>query len=139
MRRLRQAVLVGLPDQLKRLSDCGDLLEKMSRVVSFGVFRPALEKALAYDDGVKSEQRQLYPGANNQGADSDSAERGQQPANRVLIRHRLSWLRFVSFEPGSVTPDDNLIRLFSRKLTCAGEIDALFTALDRHLCERGYL
>lgn len=50
---MRQAGLLGLSDQLKRLSDCGDLLETMSRVVNFEVFRPALEKALAYGDGAK--------------------------------------------------------------------------------------
>ena len=50
---MRQAGLFGLSDQLKRLSDCGDPLETMSRVVNFEVFRPALEKALAYGDGAK--------------------------------------------------------------------------------------
>ena len=43
----------GLPDQLKRLSDCGDPLEMMGRVVDFEVFRPALQMALAYGDGAK--------------------------------------------------------------------------------------
>jgi hypothetical protein len=42
-----------LADQLKRLSDCGDPLETMGRVVNFEVFRPALEKVLAYGDGAK--------------------------------------------------------------------------------------
>ena len=45
---MRQAGLFGLSDQLKRLSDCGDPLETMGRVVDFEMFRPALEKALAY-------------------------------------------------------------------------------------------
>ena len=49
---MRQAGLFGLSDQLKRLSDCGDPLETMSRVVDFEVFRPALRKALAYGDGA---------------------------------------------------------------------------------------
>jgi hypothetical protein len=40
---MRQAGLFGLSDQLKRLSDCGDPRETMSRVVDFEVFRPALE------------------------------------------------------------------------------------------------
>lgn len=50
---MRQAGLFGLSDQLKRLSDCGDPLETMSRVVDFEIFRPALEKAPAYGDGEK--------------------------------------------------------------------------------------
>ena len=37
------------------------------------------------------------------------------------------------------TPDENTIRLFREKLTRAGAIDALFTAFDQSLRERGYL
>lgn len=29
-----------------------------------------------------------------------------------LIRDRLSWLRFLGFDLGAVTPDENTIRLF---------------------------
>ena len=54
-----------------------------------------------------------------------------------LIRDRLSWLRFLGFGPGAVTPDGNTIRLFREKLTRAGAINALFTAFDRPLRERG--
>lgn len=50
---MRQPGLFGLSEQLKRLSDCGDLLETMARVVDFEMFRPALEEALAYSDGAK--------------------------------------------------------------------------------------
>lgn len=56
-----------------------------------------------------------------------------------LIRNRLSWLRFLGFDLGAVTPDENTIRLFREKLTRAGAIDALFAAFDRQLRERGYL
>ena len=56
-----------------------------------------------------------------------------------LIRDRLSWLRFLGFDLGAVTPDENTIRLFREKLTRAGAIDALFAAFDRQLRERGYL
>ncbi len=33
-----------------------------------------------------------------------------------LIRDRLSWLRFLGFDLGAVTPDENTIRLFREKL-----------------------
>ena len=44
---MRQAGLFGLSAQLKRLSDGGDPLETLGRVVDFEAFRPALETALA--------------------------------------------------------------------------------------------
>lgn len=56
---MRQAGLFGLSEQLKRLSDCGDPLETMGRVVDFEVFRPALEKALAYGDGQRAVARPM--------------------------------------------------------------------------------
>jgi hypothetical protein len=49
---MRQAELFGLSEQLKQLLDCGDPLETIGRVVDFEVFRPALERALAYSDGA---------------------------------------------------------------------------------------
>jgi len=51
--RCVRRVCSGYSDQLKRLSDCGDLLETIIRVVGFEAFRPALEKQLAYDDDTK--------------------------------------------------------------------------------------
>ena len=56
-----------------------------------------------------------------------------------LIRDRLSWLRFLGFDLGAPTPDENTIRLFREKLTRAGALEALFAAFDRQLRERGYL
>ena len=53
---MRQAGLFGLSAQLKRLSDGGDPLETLSRVVDFEAFRPMLEATLAYADGAKGGQ-----------------------------------------------------------------------------------
>jgi len=136
---MRQSGLFGLSDQLERLSDCGDPLETMSRVVDFELFRPALEKALAYGDGAKGGRppydqvamfKVLILAAQNTVSDARM---------EFLIRDRLSWLRFLGFDLGAVTPDENTIRLFREKLTRAGAINALFAAFDRQLRDRGYL
>jgi hypothetical protein len=42
-----------LPDHLERLSEAGDPLEEMARVIDFEAFRPTLEEALAYGDSAK--------------------------------------------------------------------------------------
>jgi IS5 family transposase len=47
---MRQAGLFGLSAQLKRLSDGGDPLVTLVRVLDFKAFRPALETALAYTE-----------------------------------------------------------------------------------------
>ena len=136
---MRQAGLFGLSDQLKRLSDCGDPLETMSRVVDFEVFRPALEKALAYGDSVKGGRPPYDPVAMFKVLILAAQNTVSDARMEFLIRDRLSWLRFLGFDLGAVTPDENTIRLFREKLTRAGAIDALFIAFDRQLRERGYL
>ena len=56
-----------------------------------------------------------------------------------LLRDRLSWLRFLSFDLGAATPDANTIRSFPENLTEAGALETLFAAFDRELKQRGYL
>jgi IS5 family transposase len=56
-----------------------------------------------------------------------------------LIRDRLSWLRFLGFDLGKPTPDENTIRTFRERLTDAGAIKALFDAFDRQLKGAGFL
>ena len=136
---MRQAGLFGLSDQLKRLSDCGDPLETMGRVVDFEVFRPALEKALAYGDGARGGRPPYDPVAMFKVLILAAQNTVSDARMEFLIRDRLSWLRFLGFDLGAVTPDENTIRLFREKLTRAGAIDALFAAFDRCLRERGYL
>ena len=134
-----QAGLFGLSDQLKRLSDCGDPLETMGRVVDLEVFRPALDDALAYSDGAKGGRRPYDPVAMFKVLILAAQNTVSDARMEFLIRDRLSWLRFLGFDLGAVTPDENTIRLFRDKLTRAGAIDALFAAFDRSLRERGYL
>ena len=136
---MRRAGLFGLSDQLKRLSDCGDPLETMGRVVEFEVFRPALEKALAYGDGARGGRPPYDPVAMFKVLILAAQNTVSDARMEFLIRDRLSWLRFLGFDLGAVTPDENTIRLFREKLTRAGAIDALFSAFDRCLRERGYL
>jgi transposase len=136
---MRQDGLFGLSDHLKRLSAVGDPLETMDRVVDFEVFRPALEKALAYGDGTKGGRPPYDPVAMFKVLILAAQNTVSDARMEFLIRDRLSWLRFLGFDLGAVTPDENTIRLFREKLTRSGAIDALFAAFDRRLRERGYL
>ena len=136
---MRQAGLFGLSDQLQRLSDCGDPLDTLSRVVDFEVFRPALEKALAYGDGAKGGRPPYDPVTMFKVLILAAQNTVSDARMEYLIRDRRSWLRFLGFDLGAITPDENTIRLFREKLSRAGAIDTLFAAFDRQLRERGYL
>jgi transposase len=112
----------------------------MSRVVDFEVFRPALDKALAYGDGARGGRPPYDPVAMFKVLILAAQNTVSDARMEFLIRDRLSWLRFLGFDLGAVTPDENTIRLFrGEKLTRAGAIDALFAAFDRQLRERGHL
>ncbi|BCI68777.1 hypothetical protein AAJCM20276_34010 [Acetobacter aceti] len=50
---MKQAGFFDVEERLARLSGLGDQLEAFSRTVDFEVFRPELDKALAYSDGSK--------------------------------------------------------------------------------------
>ena len=50
---MKQPGFFDVEERLARLSGLGDQLEAFSRTVDFEVFRPELEKALAYSDGSK--------------------------------------------------------------------------------------
>ena len=123
---------------MKGLSECGDLLETMAPVVDFELFWPTLEKSLAYDDGAKGGRLPDDPVAIFKIMILAAQNTASDERMEFLIRDRLSWLRFLGFDLGAATPDENTIRLFREKLTRAGAIDKLFAAFDRSLRERGY-
>lgn len=128
-----------LPDHLKRLSDAGDPLLALDRVIDFEGLRPILEISLAYSNAGRGGRppydlvamfKVLVLAAQNNVSD----ERME-----FLIWDRLSWLRFLDFDLGKPTPDENTIALFREKLTRANAIKALFDEFDRQLKGSGYL
>ena len=103
------------------------------------MFRPALEKALAYGDRARGGRPPYDPVSMFKVLVLAAHNTVSDARMEFLIRDRLSWLRFLGFDLGAVTPDENTIRLFREKLTRAGALDALFAAFDRCLRDRGYL
>ena len=125
---MRQGGLFGLSVQLKRLSDGGDPLEALGRVVDFEAFRPVLESALAYGDGSRGGRPPYDPVAMLKVLILAAQHTVSDARMEFLIRDRLSWLRFLGFDLGAPTPDANTIRLFRERLTRAGAMDTLFAS-----------
>src|SRR5215203_2476517 len=119
---MSQIGFVDLPDPLQRLSEAGDPLETMAHAVDFEALRPVLDKALAYSDGAKG-GRPSYDAVALFKALILAAQNNVSDAGmEFLLRDHLSWMRFLGFELGRPTPDENTIRLFREKLTRAGAI-----------------
>ena len=124
---------------LKRLSEAGDPLEEMARIIDFEAFRPLLDASLGYSGGSKGGRPPYDPVAMFKVLILAAQNTVSDARMEFLIRDRLSWMRFLGFELGKPTPDENTIRSFRERLTGAGAIRALFEEFDRQLRRAGYL
>ena len=136
---MKQLGFFDLSDHLKRLSETGDPLETMARVIDFEAFRSELEAALSYSDGSKGGRPPYDAVAMFKVLILAAQHNVSDERMEFLIRDRLSWLRFLGFDLGRPTPDENTIRSFRERLTEAGAIRRLFEGFDRRLCGAGYL
>jgi transposase len=121
------------------LSVAGDPLERLSKVVDFGVFREDLEAALVRSDRAKGGRppydavlmfkvlvlQTLYT------LSDDAAE--------YQLKDRLSFMRFCGLALHDPVPDAKTIWLYREQLMRAGALQRLFGRFDAILRERGYL
>jgi len=136
---MTQQNLFGIDNQLKRLSDLGDQLETLGSVVDFEVFRPDLIMALRRSNGSKGGRPPydivtMFKILVIQAMNDLSDERVE-----FLINDRLSFMRFLGFEPGERMPDACTIWLYRDQLTGANAIDALFQRCDAMIQSKGYI
>ena len=126
-------------ERLKRLSELGDQLEAYAGAVDFEVFRPDLEKALAYSTGAQGGRPPYDPVLMLkilviQAANGLSDERAE-----FLISDRLSFMRFLGLGLSDRVPDARTIWLFRERLTKASAIEPLFARFEAMLQDAGYI
>ena len=136
---MKQVGFFDLPEHLERLSAAGDPLEELARIIDFEAFRPVLDDALGYSDGARGGRPPYDPVSMFKALILAAQNNVSDERMEFLIRDRLSWLRFLGFDLGKPTPDENTIRGFRERLSEAGAIKALFDAFDRQLKASGYL
>lgn len=136
---MKQLGLFGLSNRLKNLSDSGDPLEKLSKIINFELFRDELEKGLALSDGEKG---------------------GRPPHDAVLIfkililqtlynlsddqieyqiQDRLSFMRFLGLHLSDRVPDSKTIWLYRERFSKNGLMDHVFSKFGDILVNQGYL
>ncbi len=139
-----QAGFFDLDDRLKELSAKGDHLERLSAIVDFELFRPDLARAVPRSDGSKGGRPAfhlvfMFKVLILQASHSLSDERTE-----VLIKDRLSFMRFLSLGLADPVPDANTIWTFREALTrvqIGGEpaIQVLFRSYEAALTRAGFL
>ena len=134
-----QAGLFDVDDRLKRLSDLGDQLEAFAAAVDFEVFRPELDRVLAYSDGAKGGRPPFDPVMMFKLLVIQTANTLSDERTEYLINDRLSFMRFLGIGLSDRVPDARTIWLFREKLTRAGAIGPLFERFDATLRASGYI
>ena len=136
---MKQRGLFSLSEHLERISEDGDPLEVLAETVDFEYFRGWLVDGLGYGDGAKGGRPPFDPVSMFKVLILQAQHNLRDKRMEYMIRDRLSWLRFLDFDLGGPTPDENTIRLFRNKLTEAGTLKRVMKAFDWQLHKKGYI
>jgi IS5 family transposase len=131
--------LFGLSEHLERLSQHGDPLEVLDETVDFEFFRGWLIEGLDYSDGRRGGRPPFDPVSMFKALILQAQHNLSDAKMEFMIRDRLSWMRFLGFDLGAPTPDENTIRLFRNKLTETGTLKRVMKAFDWQLKKKGYI
>jgi transposase, IS5 family len=136
---MEQRSLFGLSEHLEKLSAHGDPLEVLDATVDFEYFRVWLVEGLGYGDGSKGGRPPFDPVSMFKALILQAQHNLSDARMEFLIRDRLSWMRFLGFDLGGPTPDENTIRHFRNRLTETGTLKRVMKAFDWQLRKKGYI
>jgi transposase, IS5 family len=136
---MRQSGLFGLSEHLERLSKHRDPLEVLEATVDFEHFRGWLVEGLGYGDGSKGGRPPFDPVSMFKALILQAQHNLSDARMEFMIRDRLSWMRFLGFDLGAPTPDENTIRHFRNRLTETGRLKRVMKAFDWQLKKKGYV
>ena len=136
---MEQRSFFGLSEHLEALSRHGDPLEVLAAMVDFEHFRDWLVEGLGYGDGRKGGRPAFDPVAMFKVLILQAQHNLSDARMEFMIRDRLSWMRFLDFDLGAPTPDENTIRLYRNKLTETGTLSRVMKAFDWQLHKKGYI
>jgi len=92
---MKQAGFFDIEERLARLSGLGDQLEAFPWTVDFEVFRPELDKALAYSDGRKGGRPPFDPVLMFKILVIQTLNNLSDEQTAYLINDRVSFMRFL--------------------------------------------
>ncbi|NVN38774.1 transposase, partial [Komagataeibacter swingsii] len=116
---MKQTGFFDVEERLARLSGLGDQLEAFSRTVDFEVFRPDLEKALAYSDDSKGGRPPFDPVLMFKILVIQTLNNLSDERTEYLINDRLSFMRFLGLGLSDRVPDAKTVWLCQKRLTQA--------------------
>lgn len=113
--------------------------DAVSPAVDFEFLRNWLVEGLGYSDGAKGGRPPFDPVAMFKVLILQAQHNLSYTKMEFMIRDRLSWMRFLRFDLGAATPDENTIRLYRNRLTETGTLKRVMNAFDWQLQKKGYI
>jgi transposase, IS5 family len=98
-----------------------------------------LVEGFGYGDGAKGGRPPFDPVSMFKALILQARHNLSDAKMEFMIRDRLSWMRFLNFDLGGPTPDENTIRLFRNKLTETGTLKRVMKAFDWQLQKKRYI
>ena len=114
-------------------------MEVLAATVDFECFQGWLVGGLGYGDDSKGGRPPFDPVSMFKILILQAQHRLSDARMEFMIRDRLSWMRFLDFDLGGQTLDENTIRLFRNKLTEIGTLKRVMKAFDWQLHNKGYI
>ena len=121
------------------LSEAGDPLERLVKVVDFKVFRSRLLAALRRSDRSKGGRPPHVPVLMFKFLVLQALYGLSDDQTEFQIRDRLSFMRFLGLGLSDKVPDAKTIWLFRKLLVQAGAMEKLFSRFEEALRDKGYL
>lgn len=134
---MEQRSFFGLSGHLERLSQIGDPLDVLEQAADFEYFRGWLAEAARLWRRRQGGRPPFAPVSMVNALILQAQHNLSDSKMEFMIRHRLSWMRFLRFGLGGPTTDENTIRHSRNRLTETGPLWWLVKAFDRQLQEKG--
>ena len=107
--------------------------------MDFEYFRGWLVEGLGYGDGSKGGRPPFDPVSMFKVLILQAQHNLSDKRTEFMIRDRLSWMRFLGFELGGPTPDENTIRHFRNRMIETGTLKRVMKSFDWQLKKKGYI
>ena len=125
----------ALKTVVRELSVQGDPLEKLLEIVDFELFRPVLDKTLDVSDRSSGGRPPFYAVLKFKMLQAQHGLSFEQ--TELLVRDRLSWMRFCGLSIADPVPDANTLWDFREALITKSVLDRLFEHLDQAIKDAG--
>ncbi len=135
---MMQSGFFDLEERYRKLSELGDPLEAINRVVDWEVFRPVLKKARKKERTSAAGRKEFDRVLMFKVLVLQSLYNLADEQTEYQIRDRFSFLRFLGLTPESVIPDAKTLWVFRESLKQARVMDKLFARFEDYLTGLGY-